>query len=72
MVNHHLDPHSQSNEVDKNYKQEKVRLPSSVAIEIRTELNKVQKHVSEKLGFKLTQNQTMVYLVNNYLKENGL
>tara|TARA_R100000664_G_scaffold31341_1_gene44856 strand:+ start:471 stop:656 length:186 start_codon:yes stop_codon:yes gene_type:complete len=60
------------NIVDKNYKIEKVIVPRNIAIECRTALNKAQKHLSKKLGFHLTQNQTITYLINNYVEENRL
>ena len=47
------------------YKQEDINL----RVPCRTNLNKVQQIMSEKLGIKLTQNQVVQKLVNNYLEE---
>ena len=47
------------------YKQEDINL----RVPCRTNLNKVQQIMSEKLGLKLTLNQVVQKLVNNYLEE---
>ena len=47
------------------YREEDINL----RVPCRTNLNKVQQIMSEKLGIKLTQTQVVQKLVNNYLEE---
>ena len=51
----------------KKYKQEQ----TSIRVPCRTDLNKVQKIMSDRIGCKLTQTQVIQKLLRFYLEENS-
>ena len=52
---------------DRKYGEEQVSI--SLRVVCRTKLNKVQQHLIGMLGFNITQNQVIQYLINEYIKE---